>query len=76
MENVCHGCDVHAKRICLEKVSTKKTVCSGVTYYEDANDPIYTWAVGTRRVLTELQVVKAISEMDNLGKNGNRSRGG
>lgn len=67
MECTCYGCDVHAKRICLEKVSTKKRVVNGRAIFEDFSDPIFTWATSTRRVITEEALLKALSEMNSLG---------
>lgn len=67
MEFCCHGCDVHEKRICLEKISVKKSVKNGKTHYEDKDDGLYNFAVGTRRVLTDKQVAQALSEMESMG---------
>lgn len=54
VECVCFGCDVHAKRIVLEKSNILEN-CSE-----------YTWAVGTRSVGTQIQqeaVLKRFTEM-------------
>lgn len=52
---VCVGCDVHAKRIVLEKVHLPD------------QSRIYSWAVGTRRLERIEEVSAALHEMELLG---------
>lgn len=48
---IAFGCDVHAKRIILEKLKI------------NSNEIDYLWAIGTRKVDTQEQVIAALSKM-------------
>ena len=68
MEACFYGCNVHAKRIILENLTTRNNNRSNIN--EELHEPnaTYHWVVGTRRLFSELSVATASFEISTMGK--------
>ena len=55
VQTACIGCDVHAKRVILEKCNVSE------------ESDVYNWAIGTRQVTTRAEVDESLNVMKGIG---------